>query len=166
MRGKVLSYQDLEGTGVVSGDDGNRYNFVRGDLQDGVRTVRAGQDVDFEVSGDKASKVFVIGGAAASSGSVGDGINQALSSVGQGQKSRIVAAILAILLGALGIHKFYLGMQKEGIIMLAICLVGSIVAGIGPMLMGLVGLVEGIIYLTKSDAQFQEEYVIGKKAWF
>ncbi|MBB5377763.1 hypothetical protein HNQ07_003262 [Deinococcus metalli] len=30
---------------------------------------------------------------------------------------------------------------------------------------GLLGLVEGIIYLTKSDADFEREYVIGKKAW-
>ena len=49
MRGKVLSYQDLEGTGIISGDDGKRYSFVRGDLQDGVRTVRVGADVDFQI---------------------------------------------------------------------------------------------------------------------
>ena len=50
--------------------------------------------------------------------------------------------------------------------MLLVTLVGSIAFGLGPMAMGLLGLIEGIIYLTKSDAAFQQEYVIGKKAWF
>ena len=163
MRGKVLSYNDLEGTGIISGDDGKRYSFLRGDLQDGVRTVRVGADVDFDANEDKAGKIYVTAGGA---GAASDGINEALNSFSGGEKSRVVAAVLAILLGALGIHKFYLGLQKEGIIMLAVCVVGSIVFGAGPMIMGLVGLIEGIIYLTKTDADFQREYVEGKKPWF
>ena len=162
MRGKVLSYQDLEGTGVISGDDGNRYNFLRGDLQDGVRTVRVGADVDFQVDGDKATGVYVMGGGASTAT---DSINEAVQSLSGGEKNRVVAAVLAILLGALGIHKFYLGMNQAGIIMLAVTLVGSLAAGLGPMVMGILGLVEGIIYLTKSDEAFQQEYVVGKKAW-
>ncbi len=163
MRGKVLSYQDLEGTGVISGDDGQRYNFVRGDLQDGVRTVRVGADVDFQADGDKASGVYVIGGGASAAS---DSINEAVEAFSGGEKNKVVAAILAILLGALGIHKFYLGMTQPGIIMLLVSVVGSIAFGIGPVIMGIIGLVEGIIYLTKSDAAFQQEYVIGKKPWF
>ena len=31
---------------------------------------------------------------------------------------------------------------------------------------GLIGLIEGIIYLTKSDDEFQRVYIEGKKAWF
>ena len=163
MRGKVLSYQDLEGTGIISGDDGKRYSFVRGDLQDGVRTVRIGADVDFQIDGDKASGIYVMGGAGSAAA---DSLNEAVEAFSSGEKNKIVAGILAILLGALGIHKFYLGITQAGIIMLLVSVVGSIVFGLGPLIMGVIGLVEGIIYLTKSDAAFQQDYVVGKKAWF
>ena len=162
MRGKVLSYQDLEGTGIISGDDGQRYTFVRGDLQDGVRTVRVGADVDFQIDRDKASGVFVMGSGSAAT----DSLNEAVEAFSSGEKNKIVAGILAIILGALGIHKFYLGITQAGIIMLLVSLVGSIVFGLGPLVMGIIGLVEGIIYLTKSDSAFQQDYVVGKKAWF
>ena len=161
MRGKVLSYQDLEGTGIISGDDGKRYSFVRGDLQDGVRTVRVGADVDFQIDGEKAAAIYVMGSGSAAA----DSLNEAVESFSSGEKNKVVAGILAILLGALGIHKFYLGLTQSGIIMLLVTLIGSIAFGLGPMAMGLLGLIEGIIYLTKSDAAFQQEYVVGKKAW-
>jgi TM2 domain-containing membrane protein YozV len=160
-RGKVLSYQDLEGTGIISGDDGQRYSFVRGDLQDGVRTVRVGADVDFQTDGDKASAIYVMGSGSAAA----DSLNEAVESFSSGEKNKVVAGILAILLGALGIHKFYLGLTQSGIIMLLVTLIGSIAFGLGPMAMGILGLIEGIIYLTKTDAAFQQEYVVGKKAW-
>lgn len=163
MRGKVLSYQDLEGNGVISGDDGKRYSFLRGDLQDGVRTVRVGADVDFQIDGDKATGVYVMSGGGSAAA---DSINEAVEAFSSGDKNKIVAGILAIILGALGIHKFYLGMTQAGIIMLLVSVVGSIAFGLGPMVMAIIGLVEGIIYLTKSDAAFQQEYVVGKKAWF
>lgn len=72
-------------------------------------------------------------------------------------KSKVVAGVLGILLGGLGIHKFYLGYVKEGIIqiLLSFICIGS-----------LIGLIEGIIYLTKSDAEFEATYVTGRKGWF
>jgi len=39
-----------------------------------------------------------------------------------GAEKKMVAGILGILLGSFGIHKFYLGMQKEGLIMLLVSL--------------------------------------------
>jgi len=84
-----------------------------------------------------------------------------------GAEKKMVAGILAILLGGLGIHKFYLGYTKTGVIMLVVSLVlGVVTCGIGFSLMGIVGLVEGIIYLTKTDEQFVATYVTGKKEWF
>lgn len=80
-------------------------------------------------------------------------------------KSKIAAGLLAIFLGTLGIHKFYLGYTSAGIIMLLVTLLGSLVL-IGPAVMGIIALIEGIIYLTKSDEQFYLTYVVGKKAWF
>ena len=80
-----------------------------------------------------------------------------------GAEKKIVAGILAILLGALGIHKFYLGYTKAGVIMI---LVTALTCGFGGAVMGLVGLIEGIIYLTKTDEEFVATYVNGKKEWF
>ena len=74
-------------------------------------------------------------------------------------QKKILAGILAIVVGSFGVHKFILGYQKEGFIMLGITLVGILtscffVGIIGPAATGIIGLVEGIIYLTKSDQEF------------
>jgi TM2 domain-containing membrane protein YozV len=73
------------------------------------------------------------------------------------ESKRILAGILAIVLGGFGIHKFILGYTVPGIIMLVLACTG---------ISGIIGLVEGIIYLTKSDEEFVETYQIGKKEWF
>ena len=79
---------------------------------------------------------------------------------------KLPAGICGILLGALGIHKFLLGYTKEGIIMLLVTILGAVLMGLGPALMGLFGIIEGIIYLTKSDDEFVSTYVSGRKGWF
>jgi TM2 domain-containing membrane protein YozV len=85
----------------------------------------------------------------------------------QGAEKKIPAGILGILLGALGIHKFYLGYNTEGLIMLLVSIVGGIVTcGIAASAVAVVGLVEGILYLTKSDEEFVRTYVENKKPWF
>ena len=73
---------------------------------------------------------------------------------------RIAAGLLAIILGPFGIHKFLLGYTKTGIFWLFLSLIsfGAIT--------GLLGLIEGIIYLTKSDDEFYRTYQIGRKLWF
>ena len=73
------------------------------------------------------------------------------------------AATIAILIGTLGIHKFYLGYTKSGIIML---LVSLLTFGVGAPVMAVISLIEGILYLTKSDAEFYQTYVQNKKEWF
>ena len=78
-------------------------------------------------------------------------------------KSKVAAGLLGIFLGALGIHKFYLGYSKAGVIML---LVSILTCGIGASVMGIIGLIEGIIYLTKTDMDFYNTYVAGQKQWF
>ena len=77
-----------------------------------------------------------------------------------GAEKKVTAGILAILLGSLGIHRFYLGDTTGGLIRIAIgvCTLGSISQ--------IIGIVEGVIYLTKTDQQFVDEYIVGKKAWF
>lgn len=65
-------------------------------------------------------------------------------------KDRTTAGILAILLGGLGAHKFYLG--DTGLGLLYLCFSWTLIPA-------LVGLIEGIIYLTKTDEEFQQQYV-------
>jgi TM2 domain-containing membrane protein YozV len=80
-----------------------------------------------------------------------------------GADKKLVAGLLGIFLGGLGIHKFYLGYNTPGIIML---LVTVVTCGFGGAIMGVIGLIEGIIYLTKTDEEFVATYVNGKKEWF
>ena len=67
----------------------------------------------------------------------------------RGGKSRTTAGILALLLGGVGVHKFYLGQTGMGILYLVFCLTG---------IPALVALVEGILYLTKTDQEFAAKY--------
>ena len=88
---------------------------------------------------------------------------------GSNSKEKVAAGLLAIFLGSLGIHKFYLGGKQQktaGIIMLVITIVGTCAFFIGPVVMGIIALIEGIVYLTKDDSEFQTTYASGDKAWF
>ncbi len=76
-----------------------------------------------------------------------------------GADKKIVAGICGIVLGSLGLHKFILGYTTEGIIQIVITIV---TCGVG----GVIGLIEGIIYLTKSDEEFVRTYIQNKKGWF
>jgi TM2 domain-containing membrane protein YozV len=81
------------------------------------------------------------------------------------RKERLVAGILALTLGAFGAHKFYLGYTTEAVIMLLLMLVGWCLL-IGPFVAGVIALIEGILYLLKSDEEFERTYVYDKKGWF
>lgn len=76
-----------------------------------------------------------------------------------GADKKIVAGICGILLGSFGVHKFVLGYTTEGIIQIVISV---LTCGVG----GIVGIIEGIIYLTKSDEDFVRTYIQNKKGWF
>lgn len=98
---------------------------------------------------------------------------------------RMVASLFAIFLGSLGIHKFYLGLNQAGIMLLAIhmgvwflaMVIGVLTLGLGilitipfammiSILISLGTFAEGLIYLTKSDQDFKQRYLIEKRAWF
>jgi len=83
--------------------------------------------------------------------------------------NKVPAGICGILLGGLGVHKFILGYNGAGAIMLAISLGSLFTCGIlwpAMVVMHIIGLIEGIIYLTKSDEDFVATYITGKKGWF
>lgn len=66
------------------------------------------------------------------------------------QKSKTTAGLLAIFLGGLGIHKFYLGRPGLGVLYLVFC---------WTYIPEIIGIIEGIIYLTSSDEKFYNKYV-------
>ncbi|WP_304344676.1 TM2 domain-containing protein [Chryseobacterium koreense] len=74
-------------------------------------------------------------------------------------QKKLAAGLLGILVGAFGANKFYLGYINEGIIQIVLNIVTCGAASIIPF-------IEGIIYLTMSDEQFDQTYVQNKKAWF
>ena len=88
-------------------------------------------------------------------------------------EKKLAAGILAILLGSLGIHKFYLGYTKEGIILLLSTLIilpvltlftCGFASAFYPVVF-IVPIVEGIIYLTMKDEQFDNTYIRNQKPW-
>jgi TM2 domain-containing membrane protein YozV/cold shock CspA family protein len=145
MRGKVLAFDERQASGLISGDDGQRYAFTREALQGGVRAAPAGANVDFQIEDGKAANIYVV----------------AYGS----EKNRIVAAVLAIFLGHWGVHKFYLGKINAGVIMLLLGTVGWILI-IPGIVNWVIAIIEFVIYLTKSDQQFYEDYVAGDRSWF
>lgn len=85
---------------------------------------------------------------------------------------KIAAGVCGILLGGLGVHKFILGFVTPGILMLMMTMLTA-VAGLFCLFpwfvtfaIGVIGLIEGIIYLTKSDEDFYHDYAIKKREWF
>lgn len=85
--------------------------------------------------------------------------NNPSSNAPKQENKKILAGVLALLLGGIGIHKFILGYSKEGIIQIILSIVTCGIAGIIPF-------IEGIIYLTKSDEDFYNTYQANKRGWF
>lgn len=73
------------------------------------------------------------------------------------ENKKIVAGIFALLLGGIGVHKFYLGYFTEGIIQIILSL--TCIGGVIP-------LIEGILYLIKTDEEFFQTYQVNKRGWF
>lgn len=148
MKGKILDFSIQNGEGVISGEDGKRYNFSAREWKSD-RSPAATQSVDFNIDGEIAIGIYLESNAPSEEG-----------------KSKIVAALLAFFLGWLGIHKFYLGCSTAGIIMLAGSLGGFILLGIPTMIIAVIGFIEFIMYLIKSDDDFNRIYVENQKCWF
>jgi TM2 domain-containing membrane protein YozV len=68
-------------------------------------------------------------------------------------KDKLVAGLLGIFLGGLGVHKFYLGKIGLGVVYILLC---------WTMIPALVGFIEGIIYLASSEENFDAKYNPGK----
>lgn len=147
MKGSILQFDQTTVSGLISGQDGQRYAFDAASLAGDASGLAAGAEVDFLPEDGKATQMM------------------AVPSVGE-EKSRIMAAVLAFFLGSFGVHKFYMGKKKAGIIMLVVFLLGWIALGIPSIIIGVIAFIEFIIYLVKSDADFKAQYVDGNKSWF
>jgi TM2 domain-containing membrane protein YozV len=79
---------------------------------------------------------------------------------------RVLCGVMGLILGFLGIHRFILGDVLGGILRIVIFVAGFFCCGMGELIGWLIGFIEGIIYLTKSDEEFIRIYQVGKKGWF
>lgn len=150
MQGTILSFDVANNKGMISCEDGNRYRFALVDWG-GADAPYKGTAVEFSLREDGQAKDI----------KKSDAIPIAAAQA----KSRIVAALQALFLGGLGIHKFYIGDHVAGAIMLMVSLLGLALLGIPSALVGLIALVEFELYLTKSDADFERIYLQEKRAW-
>lgn len=146
MKGKILEFNVEKNSGIISGNDGKRYQFSKADWKVEKKPVN-NQMVDFSIEEDKAKEIY-------------------LDKVVSQDKNKLVAGLLAFFLGALGVHKFYLGCNKAGIIMLLCFFPGMFLFGIPTIIVGVIAFVEFIIYIVKSDEEFQETYIDNQKCWF
>ena len=84
-----------------------------------------------------------------------------------GEKDHVAAGLLALFLGWLGVHKFYLGYNTSGFIMLGTSILGGILTlSVASWAIWVIAIVEGIFYLSKSQTEFEQMYVINKREWF
>ncbi|MGO5068847.1 NINE protein [Bifidobacterium catenulatum] len=68
---------------------------------------------------------------------------------GYAQKSKIVAGLLGLFLGGLGVHNFYLGYTGKAVAQLLLTLIGWIIL-IGPIISGIWALIESVLILCSS----------------
>ena len=165
--GVVSTFNYRTRRGTISCSDGQRYELLMANWQEKRLAPRVGLNVSFNSDGSNATYV------------TREKSRQSVKS----KKSKIAAGLFAIFLGAFGVHKFYLGYIVTGFFHPTIWVLGILatdtrVLGILAtdtkvhsillwfLLSGIIPLVEGIIYLTKSDEDFHQIYVANRRALF
>ena len=132
MRGTVLSSSIQTSQGFISGDDGKRYNFIGSDWN-WSNTPAQGARVDFDVDGNRAISIY-------------EDPNATVAT--QTSKSRTTTGTLALLLGGLGIHFFYLGDWGWGLVSVLFC---------WTYIPAIASLILGIRYLLMTDQEFEKK---------
>lgn len=145
MRGRVLGVDARTGDGLVAGDDGRRYTFQPADWASRGEPA-IGIEVDFDADDRRALSIYPIPAAAPPA------VAQPAPPV-RNDRNKYVAAVIAFLLGSLGIHRFYLGRTGSGIAMLVLtCTV------VGLLITGPWAFIDMIRYLIMSDDEFAARY--------
>ncbi len=102
-----------------------------------------------------------------SGGTVTPAARQSYASEAIFQKDHVSAGLLAIFLGLFGVHKFYMGCNNAGFIMLAVSIIGGVCTlGLASAVIWLIAMAEGTIYLMKSQNDFERQYVLNRRDWF
>lgn len=103
----------------------------------------------------------------AASGSVSPRARQLYAAESMYYKDRVAAALFAFFLGAFGVHKFYLGCNRAGFSMLGLTIIGGLLTfGVAVIVSQAIAMMEGVIYLSRSQTQFQRIYVASQRDWF
>jgi TM2 domain-containing membrane protein YozV len=147
MRGQVLGVDTRTGDGIVTGEDGRRYSFKP--LDWAARGEPAvGMEVDFETHESRALSIFPVPGA-----SPPPAVASAAPAPDPGDRNKYIAALIAFLIGPLGIHRFYLGRTGSGIAMIVLsCTIIGLLATV-PW-----AFIDMIRYLIMSDREFADRY--------
>jgi TM2 domain-containing membrane protein YozV len=143
MRGQVLGVDTRTGDGIVTGQDGRRYAFRPADwAHKGEPAI--GMEVDFETHENRALSIFPVPGTSPA---------PVVAAPPPNDRNKYVAAIIAFVLGPLGVHRFYLGRTGTGILMLVLSctIVGLIISA--PW-----AFIDMIRYLVMSDREFAARY--------
>ncbi len=152
MRGQVLGVDTRTGDGMVAGDDGRRYSFKPADWADRGEPA-VGMYVDFETNESRALSIFPVPGTAPPPAPAP---TRQVPAPDLGDRNKYVAALLAFLVGPLGVHRFYLGRIGSGIAMLLLsCTV------IGLLITIPWAFIDMIRYLVMSDREFDARYARG-----
>jgi TM2 domain-containing membrane protein YozV len=148
MRGQVLGVDPRTGEGIVAGQDGQRYRFAPEDWAHRNEPA-IGIEVDFEAANDRALSVFPMPTAPGPRRAV----PPATVTPPTNDRNKYVAAVMAFVIGTLGIHRFYLGRTGSGIVMLVLS-----ITVIGLVISAPWALIDMIRYLMMSDEEFAARY--------
>ena len=148
MRGQVLGVDRRTGDGIVTGEDGRRYSFKPDDwAAKGEPAI--GMLVDFETQETRALAIFPVPGTTPAPSVPAP----APAEGAPNDRNKYVAALIAFLLGPLGIHRFYLGRTGSGIAML---LLSCTIVGLAVSIPW--AFIDMIRYLIMSDRDFAARY--------
>lgn len=151
MRGQVLGVDARTGDGMVSGDDGRRYSFRPADWADRGEPM-VGMYVDFDIHESRALSIFPVPGTAGGPIAAQHG-GSPVAVPGGNDRNKYVAAVVAFIVGPLGIHRFYLGRNGSGLTMLLLsCTL------VGLFLTVPWALIDTVRYLIMSDREFAARY--------
>jgi len=154
MRGHILGVDTRTGDGMITGEDGRRYSFRPPDwAHRGEPAV--GLHVDFEASESRALSIFPVPGSqpAVQAAAYVPAAAGAHGGRGGSDRNRLIAALIAFVIGPLGVHRFYLGRIGTGATMLVLtCTIVGLAVTV-PW-----ALIDMIRYLVMSDREFAERY--------
>ena len=150
------------GVGTITGEDGSSYNLITEDILVNTKQIEGrglvGHKVFFIPDGAQAKRVIVRDDILGIYIVAADG-----SFIGNGD--RLISAIIAVLLGLIGAHKFYLGYKSQGILMFLAGTVGWLLI-FPPFISFVISIAEAFIYLSKTDQEFYDTYIAKERGWF